>query len=128
MSTLIAWPLCLIIFPAGGVLNPGDILVSNFNNAQNTWDFTVDDEGNRVHVFVSNSITGAISRLDLAFNGRQFSIQGAFTIASGYTHHADPATFEVSPTGLAYDRAAGQCLVADGFTSGADEAGSRRSG
>ena len=30
-------------------------------------------------------------------------IQGAFTIASGYTHHADPATFEVSPTGLAFD-------------------------
>lgn len=172
-------------FPAGGVLNPGDILVSNFNDAQNIqgtgttiirvtpagqtslfflgtpplglstglaalkagfvlvancptnnalpvpgalpgslllidskgnlvqtfanafiqgpWDFTVNDQGNQVHVFVSNAITGTISRLDLAFNGRQFSLQGAFTIASGYTHHADPTTFEVSPTGLAYD-------------------------
>jgi hypothetical protein len=56
-----------------------------------------------VHVFVSNSITGTISRLDLAFNGGVFSLQGAFTIASGYTHRADPATFEVSPTGLAFD-------------------------
>ena len=172
-------------FPAGGVLNPGDILVSNFNDAQNIqgtgttiirvtpagqtslffegtpplglstglavlkagfvlvancptnnaltvagalpgslilidsngrlvqtvvspfiqgpWDFTVNDQGNQVHVFVSNSITGTISRLDLALNGSQFSLQQAFTIASGYTHHADPATFEVSPTGLAYD-------------------------
>jgi DNA-binding beta-propeller fold protein YncE len=173
-------------FPAGGFLNPGDILVSNFNNAQNLqgtgttiirvtpagqtslffqgtpplglstglavleagfvlvancptnnaipvpgalpgtlllldskgnlvqtfvspfiqgpWDLTVDDQGNHVRVFVSNSITDTISRLDLVFNGSQCSMQGAFTIASGYTHHADPATFEVSPTGLAFDR------------------------
>jgi hypothetical protein len=80
-------------------------LVQTFANAfiQGPWDFTVDDQGNQVHVFVSNSITGTISRLDLAFNGGVFSLKGAFTIASGYTHHADPVTFEVSPTGLAFD-------------------------
>lgn len=171
-------------FPAGGLLNPGDLLVSNFNDAQNfqgtgttiikvapggqtslffpgtaplglstglavlkagfvlvancpttggatpmaepgslllidsngylvntfispmiqgPWDFTVQDDGNSVKVFVSNVLTGTVSRLDLVEGGANFSMKSAAVIASGYIHRPDPATFEVGPTGLAYD-------------------------
>ena len=171
-------------FPAGGLLAPGDVLVSNFNNSQNVqgtgttivkiapngqqslffqgtpplglstglavlktglvlvancpttggatpmaqpgslliidrnghllqtlispviqgpWDFTVQDDGNSVKVFVSNVLTGTVSRLDLSVNGGTVTVKKAVVIASGYIHRPDPATFEVGPTGLAYD-------------------------
>ena len=173
-------------FPAGGVLNPGDLLVSNFNNNQNIqgtgttiirvtpngqtslffqgsaplglstglavlkagfvlvancptnnlptvpgallgslllidkngnlaapplvssfiqgpWDFTVQDDGAKVKVFISNVVNGTVSRLDLSFNGGTLAVQNAAVIASNYMHRVDPATFEVGPTGLAYD-------------------------
>jgi hypothetical protein len=170
-------------FPGGGVLSPGDILVSNFNNAANIqgtgttivkiapsgqqslffqgtpplglstglavlkagfvlvancptnnlppvpgalpgslllidrngnlvntivspfiqgpWDFTVFDQGNRVVVFVSNVLTGTVSRLVLLLNGGNVAVRTAEVIADGYTHRPDPAAFEVGPTGLA---------------------------
>ena len=173
-------------FPAGGALNPGDLLVSNFNNNQNIqgtgttitkitptgqtslffktatpaglstglavlkagfvlvancptnnlppvpgalpgslllidgngrlvetiinpviqgpWDFTVHDEGNKVKVFVSNVVTGTVSRLDLLLNGNTFGVQSTAIIGSNYMHRVDPVTFEVGPTGLAYDK------------------------
>jgi hypothetical protein len=171
-------------FPAGGLLNPGDLLVSNFNNklnlqgtgttiikvtpngqtslffqgagplglstglavlkkgfvlvancpttggaapmaeqgsllvidrnghlintilsplVQGPWDFTVHDEGNLVQVFVSNVLTGTVSRLDLLLDAGNVQVKSAAVIASGYLHRPDPATFEVGPTGLAYD-------------------------
>jgi hypothetical protein len=171
-------------FPAGGLLNPGDLLVSNFNDAQNfqgtgttiikvapngqtslffqgnaplglstglavlkkgfvlvancpttggaapmaqpgslllinsngklintiispmiqgPWDFTVHDEGNKVMVFVSNVLSGTVSRLDLDLDGGNVVVKSAAMIASGYIHRPDPATFEVGPTGSAYD-------------------------
>jgi len=171
-------------FPAGGLLNPGDLLVSNFNNNQNLqgtgttivkvapngqtslffqgtaplglstglavlkngfvlvancpttggatpmaqpgslllinskgqlintivspmiqgpWDFTVHDEGNKVKVFVSNVLTGTVSRLELILDGGSVAVRSAAVIASGYAHRPDPATFEVGPTGSAYD-------------------------
>jgi DNA-binding beta-propeller fold protein YncE len=171
-------------FPAGGLLNPGDLLVSNFNDAQNIqgtgttiikvapngqtslffqgnaplglstglavlkkgfvlvancpttggakptakpgsllvidsnghlintiispmiqgpWDFTVHDEGNKVKVFVSNVLTGTVSRLDLVLDGGNVVVKSAALIASGYLHRTDLATFEVGPTGSAYD-------------------------
>jgi len=172
-------------FPAGGLLNPGDVLVSNFNDAQNIqgtgttiikvapngqsslffqgtaplglstglavlkagfvlvancptnnaaplpmalpgslllidrtgklvatlvspliqgpWDFTVQDEGNNVKVFVSNVLNGTVSRIDLALNGGNAVVKTAAIVASGYIHRPDQTTFEVGPTGLAYD-------------------------
>jgi hypothetical protein len=160
-------------FPAGGVLNPGDLLVSNFNDNQNIqgtgttiikvtpngqtslffhgtaplglstglavlkagfvlvancptnntplvpgalpgslllidkngnlaapplvnpfiqgpWDFTVQDEGTNVKVFISNVVNGTVSRLDLSFNGGTAVVINAAVIASNYTHRVDP--------------------------------------
>jgi hypothetical protein len=173
-------------FPAGGLLNPGDLLVSNFNNNQNIqgtgttitkitpdgqtslffqgqaplglstglavlkagfvlvancptnntppvpgalpgslllidkngnlvapplvnpfiqgpWDFTVHDEGTNVKVFISNVVNGTVSRLDLSLNGGTLTVNNAAVIASNYIFRVDPVTFEVGPTGLAYD-------------------------
>ena len=70
---------------------------------QGPWDFTVQDEWNKVKVFVSNVLTGTVSRLDLLIDGGNVVVRSAAVIASGYTHRPDPATFEVGPTGLAYD-------------------------
>jgi hypothetical protein len=171
-------------FPGGGLLHPGDLLVSNFNNNQNTqgtgttiikvtpggqtslffkgtaplglstglavlkkgfvlvancpttggampmaqpgslllinshgqlintiispmiqgpWDFTVQDDGNNVKVFVSNVLTGTVSRLDLDLDGGNVVVKSAVLIASGYQHMPNQVTFEVGPTGSAYD-------------------------
>lgn len=70
---------------------------------QGPWDFTVHDDGNRVEVFVSNVLTGAVSRLVLSLDGGNVVVRSAEVIADGYSHRPDPATFEVGPTGLAYD-------------------------
>jgi hypothetical protein len=80
-------------------------LVNTITSAvvQGPWDFTVHDEGTKVQVFVSNVLTGTVSRLDLSLNGGVFTVSSAAVIASGYIHRPDPATFEVGPTGLAYD-------------------------
>ncbi len=171
-------------FPAGGKLQPGDILVSNFNNSQNMqgtgttivqirgntpslffqgkaplglstglaalkiglvvvanfptndgtsataqpgslmgldyngnvvwtytsstlvngpWDFTVNDQGSFVQIFVSNVLSGAISRLDLDVTPTHVTVDNSLQISSGYGHRGDPAALEVGPTGLAYD-------------------------
>jgi hypothetical protein len=70
---------------------------------QGPWDFTVHDEGNKVKVFVSNVLTGTVSRLELILDGGSVAVRSAAVIASGYAHRPDPATFEVGPTGSAYD-------------------------
>ena len=80
-------------------------LVNTFtsNEIQGPWDFSVFDQGSTVWVFVSNAITGTVSRIELVFANGNFSIKSATTIASGYTHRVDPVTFEVAPTGSAFD-------------------------
>jgi hypothetical protein len=183
-------------FPTGGLLNPGDILVSNYNNSQNLqgtgttitkiegstpslffqgkgplglstglavlkagvvlvanfpttdgtsataqagslialdknanviwthpdatnidgpWDFTVNDQGDFVQVFISNVLNGTISRLDLQVSETRVSVEKALIISSGYGHRGDPAALEVGPTGLAFDAARDILYVAASF-------------
>jgi hypothetical protein len=67
------------------------------------WDFTVQDKGFFVKVFISNVVTGTVSRLDLSIVGGKFLVLRKALVASGYIHRADAVTFEVGPTGLVYD-------------------------
>jgi len=69
------------------------------------WDLTVYDEGSHALVFVSNVLSGTVTRLDLSIpeHGDQVTVDSMTQIASGYAHHGDPAAFEIGPTGLAYD-------------------------
>jgi DNA-binding beta-propeller fold protein YncE len=55
----------LLIAKNGNLAAPP--LVSSF--IQGPWDFTVQDDGAKVKVFISNVVNGTVSRLDLSFNG-----------------------------------------------------------
>jgi hypothetical protein len=66
------------------------------------WDMTVDDRGSHASVFISNVLSGTVTRVDLGF-GRNGITTRAFVIASGYSHATDPAALVLGPTGLAYD-------------------------
>jgi uncharacterized protein (TIGR03118 family) len=188
-------------FPAGGALNPGDLLVSNFNNSANQqgtgttivritpsgtqsvffqgpstpgqlglttalgvlgngfvivgsvpatydnngnllsvgqgsllildkngnvvttltdselldgpWDLTINDQGALAQVFVSNVLSGEVTRIDLQvpLNGNPV-VESMTEIASGYLFRTDPAALVVGPTGLAYNRGTGVLYVA----------------
>jgi len=91
-------------------------VVANFTDPKllnGPWDLTIHDQGNRAQVFVSNVLSGTVSRFDVRFgpNGRIRSFAGT-QIASGYTHRGDPAAFELGPTGLAFDARSNTLYVA----------------
>ena len=67
------------------------------------WDLTILDRGGSAKVFVSNVLSGTVTRLDLEIDLSGVSVTREIQIASGYTHHSDPAALVVGPTGLAYD-------------------------
>jgi hypothetical protein len=77
------------------------------------WDLTVMDSGVFAQIFVSNVLSGAVTRIDLVTD----RVRGVFTkqmvqIASGYAHRCDPAALVVGPTGLALDQDSGTLYVA----------------
>jgi hypothetical protein len=67
------------------------------------WDLTVQEEHGHSFVFVSNALSGTVTRLDLRASARGVSVASATQIASGYAHRCDPAAFVVGPTGVALD-------------------------
>jgi hypothetical protein len=89
------------------VLDKNGQQVAQFVNADllnGPWDMTIHDAGNRAQIFVSNVLSGSISRFDVRLPaGGGFKVVSAVQIASGYTHMGDPAAFELGPTGLAFD-------------------------
>jgi hypothetical protein len=70
------------------------------------WDLTIHDEGDSAQVFVSNALSGTVTRLDLMMDadGGRVAIIRMTQIASGYAHRCDPAALIVGPTGLALDK------------------------
>jgi hypothetical protein len=66
------------------------------------WDLTINDSGNRAQIFISDVLSGTVTRADVRFTAGGFHIVDTVQIASGYTHRGDPAAFEVGPTGLVY--------------------------
>jgi uncharacterized protein (TIGR03118 family) len=68
------------------------------------WDLTINDQGNRAQVFVSNVLNGVISRIDLSIpRGGDPIVRSMTEIASGYLTRTDPAALVIGPTGLAFD-------------------------
>jgi hypothetical protein len=91
------------------VLNRSGAVVANLSNASlldGPWDLAINDEESRAQIFVSNVLSGTVTRLDVSMNGEgdQFKVDSATQIASGYSHGFDPAALVIGPTGLAYDR------------------------
>ena len=71
------------------------------------WNLTVLDRGKTALVFVSNALTGSVTRLLLTVTrtgtGQTVSASNLTRIASGYVHRLDPAVLVIGPCGLAYD-------------------------
>jgi hypothetical protein len=76
------------------------------------WDLTINDNGNTAQIFVSNVLTGTVSRLDVTVAPAGITVQHKAEIAAGYTHRTDPAALVLGPTGLAYDQQADVLYVA----------------
>jgi uncharacterized protein (TIGR03118 family) len=77
------------------------------------WDLTINDQGRKAQVFVSNVLNGVITRIDLSIpKGGTPVVTGMTRIASGYLTRTDPAALVVGPTGLAYDAKRGILYVA----------------
>jgi DNA-binding beta-propeller fold protein YncE len=73
------------------------------------WDLTVVDEGLFAQIFVSNVLSGTVTRLDVSmgfnggFRGDTLTVNSKTQIASGYLHAPNMAAVVVGPTGLAFD-------------------------
>ena len=68
------------------------------------WDLTINDQGDKAQVFVSNVLNGVVTRIDLTIpDGGNPVVQSLTRIGSGYLTRADPAALVIGPTGLAYD-------------------------
>ena len=97
----------------GATIKPGSLLVLDHkgnliappltNMLDSPWDLTIQDGGDVAKVFVSNVLSGTVTRLDLAISSGKPVVMGTTQIASGYTSHSDPSALIVGPTGLAYD-------------------------
>jgi sugar lactone lactonase YvrE len=70
------------------------------------------DHGAQATAFVTNGLTGTVSRLDFTVKPTGLTLVRSKTIASGYVHRADSVTFVVSPTGLVYDESGDTLYVA----------------
>jgi len=101
---------------SGAVQPPGELLILDRNGKEvlslvdatlldGPWDLTISEEGERAAVFVSNVLSGTVTRLDLRVSKNDGVVVESLTqIASGYFTRPDPAALVVGPTGLAYDR------------------------
>jgi hypothetical protein len=71
------------------------------------WDLTIHDQGQSAQVFVSNVLSGTVTRIDLQVpeHGDNLVVHSMVQIGSGYAHRSDPSALVVGPTGLAYDAA-----------------------
>lgn len=68
------------------------------------WDLTIHDEGDQAEVFVSNVLSGTVTRIDFQIPpGGNPIVLSETQIASGYLFRTDPAALVVGPTGLAFD-------------------------
>ncbi|MGA2181717.1 MAG: hypothetical protein ABSH47_01685 [Bryobacteraceae bacterium] len=76
------------------------------------WDLAVDDDGGQSHIFVSNVLSGTVTRLDVQTSGGHFKVVHMTQIGSGYAHRGDPAALAIGPTGLAFDEDSGLLYVA----------------
>ncbi|MDP9173260.1 MAG: hypothetical protein M3O30_05265 [Planctomycetota bacterium] len=107
----------------GATAQPGSLIVLDKNGNQvasftdssllgGPWDLAINDEGSSANVFVSNVLTGTVSRLDLKVTSSGVTLQSITQIASGYTHRTDPLALLLGPTGLAFDEHSNKLYVA----------------
>ncbi len=103
---------------AGGlqIINKNGKVISKITDStllNGPWYLTVaNDTGNTAQVFVSNVLSGTVTRLDLQIQHGSVKVVARTQIASGYGHRLDAAAFVVGPAGLVYDAAHDTLYVA----------------
>jgi hypothetical protein len=103
------------------ILDKSGTQVLNLTDATNIngpWDLAVNDNPTAPQVFISNVLSGTVSRLNFKISHGTISLVSSTQIASGYTHRSDPAALELGPTGLVFDSKTNALFV----VSTADEA------
>jgi hypothetical protein len=88
------------------IFNRHGALISTLNDStflDSPWDLTINDQGSQAQVFVSNVLSGTVTRLDLSITSTQVTVVSKTRIGSGYAHQPNAAAVVVGPTGLAYD-------------------------
>ena len=84
--------------------NKGNLIQTITNsNIQYPWDMALVDEGNEAVAFITNALTGTVSRLEFVVGTAGLTLTDSRTIASGYMHRPDPVALFVAPTGLVYE-------------------------
>jgi hypothetical protein len=81
-------------------------LVATLNDPKlldSPWDLTINDLGSSAQVFVSNVLSGTVTRLNFNVTNSAVTLVSKTLIASGYGSQLIPAIVAVGPTGLAYD-------------------------
>ncbi len=58
----------------------------------------------RLSIFVSNVLSGTVSRLDVTVSGTGVSVTKMVQVATGYATAFNDAALVLGPTGLVYDR------------------------
>ncbi len=88
--------------------------VVNTSLINGPWGMAIMDTGTGAHVFVSNVLTGTITRLDVTFpaGGDTVVIDKVVEVASGFSHRLDPAALVLGPSGLSYNSATDTLYVA----------------
>jgi len=76
------------------------------------WDLAVNDQGDRAQIFVSNVLSGTVSRLDVSIGTSGFVVTRKVQIAIGYSSQPNAAALVLGPTGLAYDAPSDTLFVA----------------
>ena len=99
------------------ILDKNGILVATLTDSKlldGPWDLAVNDEGGRAQVFVSNVLSGTVTRIDLQVprHGSAPKVLSETQIASGYAHRTDAAALLLGPTGLAFDEKTDTLFVA----------------
>ena len=107
---------CDTIQPGGLLIidRQGNLVATLTSNTllDGPWDLTVVDMGSRALVFVSNVLSGTVTRINLSLQGGSPTVTSETQIASGYTTACNTAAVVVGPTGVAYDRNSGILYVA----------------
>ena len=84
-------------------------------NVDGPWGMFVQDLGRGgtglAHVYVSNVLSGVISRFDIKYSPQAASAT-VVVLATGFNHRLDPAALVLGPSGLAYDADHDALLVA----------------
>jgi DNA-binding beta-propeller fold protein YncE len=89
--------------------------LGNAASIDGPWGMAVLDEGTGgsgiAHVFVSNVLSGTITRFDIIYTPNNLS-SNIVQLAAGFNHRTDPAALVLGPSGLAFDAAHNRLLVA----------------